>query len=201
MHPAVSKLAAANHTAHQRPNPATGLWTCHCGLQTAENSSLPLRRLSIRVRSAFTAVPRPRPTSHRAHAPPRTAGLKQLWRQMRRQRQTHPCSTGSMRPSHVVLISHAHACSTGSMHSFHVVLINRTTKFFFLSHLSEKGTATPHAPRAHPRRPPAPRPSNASFLHFFAHHVQIPTKGLTSGPDYSCIFIGSPAIRNPLLAS
>ena len=95
----------------------------------------------------------------------------------------HPCSTGFMRPSHVVLISHAHPCSTGSMHSSHVVLINRTTKFFFLSHLSEKGTATPHAPRAHPRPPPAPRPSNASFLHFFAHHVKYHATGLTSGPD------------------
>ena len=136
LHPAVSKLAAANLTAHQRTHPATGPWTCHCGLQTAEKSSLPLRRLSIRVRSAFAAVPRPQPTTHPAHSPPQTAGRKQLWRHLRRQQQTQPCSTGSMRPSHAMLISHANPRSTGSMHSSHVALIHRTTKFFFLLHLS-----------------------------------------------------------------
>ena len=136
LHPAVSKLAAANLTAHQRAHPATGPWTCHCGLQTAEKSSLPLRRLSIRVRSAFAAVPRPQPTTHPAHSPPQTAGRKQLWRHLRRQQQTQPCSTGSMRPSHAMLISHANPRSTGSMHSSHVALIHRTTKFFFLLHLS-----------------------------------------------------------------
>ena len=93
------------------------------------------------------------------------------------------CSTGSMRPSHVVLISHAIPCSTGSMHSSHVILINRTTKFFPLPYLPERSTASPHAPRAHPRPPPAPRPSATSFLHFFAPHVKYPATGLTSGPD------------------
>ena len=88
-------------------------------------------------------------------------------------------STGSMRPSHVVLISHAIPCSTGSMHSSHVVLINHTTKFFPLTYLSERSTASPHAPRAHPRPPPAPRPSATSFLHFFAPHVKYPATGLT----------------------
>ena len=69
MHPAASKLAAANLTAHQHTHPATGPWTRHCGLQTAEKTSLPLRRLSIRVRSAFAAVPRPRrqPRTPRTH--------------------------------------------------------------------------------------------------------------------------------------
>ena len=61
--------------------------------------------------------------------------------------------------------------------------INHTTKFFPLTYLSERGTASPHAPRAHPRPPPAPRPSATSFLHFFAPHVKYPATGLTSGPD------------------
>ena len=135
LHPAVSKLAAAIRTAHQHTHPAAGPCACHCGLQTAEKSSLPLRRLLIRVRSAFAAVPRPRPTTHPAPAPPRTAGRKQLWRHMRRQQQTQSCSTGSMRPSHAMLISHAHPHSTGSMHPSHVALIHRTTKFFLLLHL------------------------------------------------------------------
>ena len=92
-------------------------------------------------------------------------------------------STGSMRPSHVVLISHAIPCSTGSMYSSLVILINHTTKFFPLTYLSERGTASPHAPRAHPRPPPAPRQSATSFLHFFAPHVKYPATGLTFDPD------------------
>ena len=98
----------------------------------------------------------------------------------------HLMSYSSVMPMHVPLVPCIHSMSYSSI----------APRSSFSCRICRKRVRqTPHAPRAHSRRPPAPRPSNASFLHFFAHHVKYHATGLTSGPESRASSLGPPRIQ------